>query len=85
MRALGFTSAPGIFRVLGYIAGYGVVVILIATGWMIAAATVGAKQAFNYESTYRALGVCIIGMIISAVFQLMLLVMLFSAFGVTAR
>jgi hypothetical protein len=85
LRALGFASAPGILRVLGFMPGTGLVVLLVATGWMIAAATVGAKQAFNYESTYRALGVCIIGMIISAVFQMIMFIMLFSAFGVTAR
>ena len=85
MRAMGFASAPGILRILGFIPGFGILVVLVATGWMIAAATIGAKLALNYESTYRALGVCIIGMIISAVFQMIMFIMLFSAFGVTAR
>ena len=85
MRALGFASAPGILRVFGLIPGLGMVVLLAATGWMIAAATVGVKQALNYESTSRALGVCIAGMIISAVFQGILFIMLFSAFGVSSE
>ncbi|MCP4630914.1 MAG: hypothetical protein GY850_46515 [bacterium] len=85
MRALGFASAPGILRLLGFIPGLGFVVLLAATGWMIAAATVGVKQALNYESTFRALGVCIIGMIISAVFQGLMFIMLFSAFGVGSK
>ena len=84
MRALGFASAPGVLRVLGFIPGLGLVVLLAATGWMIAAGTVGAKQALNYESTSRALGVCIIGFIISALFQGLMIIMLFSAFGASA-
>jgi hypothetical protein len=85
MRALGFASAPGALRVLGFLPGLGIVVLVAATAWMIAAATVGVKQALNYESTSRALGVCIIGMIISLVFQGLMYIMLFSAFGVTAK
>ena len=85
MRVLGFASAPGVFRVLGFIQGSGLLILLIAASWMVVAATVGVKQALSYESTARALGVCIIGFIISAVFQLMMFVLLFSAFGVAAR
>ena len=85
LRVLGFASAPGILRLLGFIPGLGIVVLLAATGWMIAAATVGVKQALNYESTFRALGVCIIGMIISVVFQGIMFIMLFSAFGVGSK
>jgi len=85
MRVLGFASAPGILRVLGFIPGLGLAVLLAATGLMIAGATVGVKQALNYESTGRALGVCIIGMIISAVFQGLMFIMLFSAFGVASQ
>jgi len=84
MRALGFASAPGVLRVLGFIQGLGLVILMIAATWMVAAATVGVKQALSYESTSRALGVCIIGLIISAVFQLTMFVLLFSAFGVAA-
>ena len=84
MRALGFASAPGVLRALGFLQGFGIAILLIAATWMVAAATVGVKQALNYESTSRALGVCIIGLIISAVFQVFMFVILFSAFGVTA-
>ena len=83
IRAMGFASAPGVLRVLGFLQGLGLVILLIAAAWMVAAATLGAKQALSYESTSRALGVCILGLIISAVFQLMMFVLLFSAFGVS--
>jgi len=85
MRVLGFASAPGVLRVLGFLPGLGIVVLVGSTAWMIATATVGVKQALNYESTSRALGVCIIGMIISLAFQGLMFVILFSAFGVGAN
>ena len=84
LRVIGFACAPGIVRILGFIQGFGLVILLIAATWMLAAASVGVKQALSYESTSRALGVCIIGLIISAVFQLIMFVLLFSAFGVAA-
>ena len=83
LRVIGFACAPGILRILGFIEGLGLIVIFIALSWMVAAATVGVKQALNYESTARALGVCIIGLIISIVFQLIMLVILFQAFPVS--
>ena len=43
------------------------------------------NQALSYESTSRALGVCIIGLIISAVFQGLIFIIMFSAFSVSAR
>ena len=84
MRTLGFASAPGALRVLGFVQGLGLTILLIAAIWMVAAATVGVKQALSYESTSRAMGVCIIGLIISAVFQGLIFILMFSAFGVSA-
>ena len=84
MRTLGFASAPGVLRLLGFVQGLGLTILLIAAIWMVAAATVGVKQALSYESTSRAMGVCIIGLIISAVFQGLIFILMFSAFGVSA-
>jgi hypothetical protein len=84
-RTMGFASAPGVLRVLGFLPGLGIVVLLTASIWMIAAATVGIRQALRYESISRALGVSIIAWIISAVFQALMYVMLFSAFGVPTK
>jgi hypothetical protein len=85
MRALGFASAPGILRVLGFIPGFGLVVLLTAIALMVAAGVIGTKQALNYQSTFRAFGVCTIGLIISVVFQGLLFVILFTAFGVSTK
>ncbi len=84
LRVIGFACAPGILRILGFIEGLGLIVIFIALSWMVAAATVGVKQAMNYESTARALGVCIIGLLISIIFQLIMFVILFQAFPVSS-
>jgi hypothetical protein len=85
MRVLGFASAPGVLRILGFIPNFGIAILAIATVWMLAAATVGVKLALNYRSTGRALGVCILGGMISVLFQGIMFVLLFSAFGVSAR
>ncbi len=83
IRAMGFASAPGVIRLLGFIPGLGIVIIAVATIWMVAAATIAVKQALNFESTYRAAAACIIAWIISALVQMVLFVSLFQAFGVS--
>lgn len=85
MRVLGFACAPGVLRIVGFIPNFGIAIFTIATIWMLASATVGVKLALNYQSTGRALGVCILGGIISIIFQGIMFVILFSAFGVSAR
>ena len=83
IRAMGFASAPGAVRLLGFIPGLGIVVFVGATIWMIVSSTIAVKQALNFENTYRAAAACIIGWIINAFFQLVLFVVLFQAFGVS--
>ena len=85
MRVLGFACAPGVLRIVGFLPNLGIAILAIATIWMLAAATVGVKLALNYQRTARALGVSLIGWIISAVFQGIMFVLLFSAFGVSIR
>ena len=83
IRAMGFASAPGVVRLLGVIPGLGIVILAVATIWMIAASTIAVKQALNFESTYRAAAACIIAWILSAFVQLVLFTALFQAFGVS--
>lgn len=82
---MGFASAPGLVRLLGFVPGLGTVALLAASVWMIAAATVALKQALNFKRTSRALGVSIISWILSALLQGLLYVSLFSVFGVPAN
>jgi len=74
LRTTGFSSSPGLIRVLGIIPGLAGIVFLIAGIWMLVAMVIAIRQALDYQSTLRAVGVCIIGWIIQA----LVLVLFFS-------
>ncbi|MBW2313689.1 MAG: YIP1 family protein [Deltaproteobacteria bacterium] len=67
LRTLGFSSAPGLIRVLGIIPGLGAFVFLVAGVWMLVAMVIAVRQALDYTSTLRAVGVCLIGWSVQAV------------------
>jgi len=67
LRTIGFSSAPGLIRVLGIIPGLTGLVFLITGIWMLVAMIIAVRQALDYTSTFRAIGVCIIGWIVQAV------------------
>ena len=83
MRTMGFACAPGAIRILGILPGLGLVTLVVSSIWMIASATVALKVALNIEKTARAAAACIIGWIIGAIAQAILLVILFQVFGVS--
>lgn len=67
LRTIGFSSAPGVIRVLGIIPGLFPLVSLVAGVWMLVAMVVAVRQALDYQSTWRAIGVCVIGFVIQVV------------------
>jgi hypothetical protein len=77
MRTIGFSSSPGLIRVLGIIPGLAGIVFLGASVWMLVAMVIAVRQALDYKSTLRAIGVCAIGWII----QSLILLLLFSILG----
>jgi hypothetical protein len=77
LRTIGFSSSPGLIRVLGIIPGLAGVVFLVASIWMLVAMVIAVRQALDYKSTLRAVGVCAIGWIIQAV----ILALVFAIFG----
>jgi hypothetical protein len=79
LRTIGFSSSPGIIRVLGIIPGLGGIIFAVAGIWMLIAMIVAIRQALDYQSTWRAVGVCIIGWII----QGLIMGLMFSIFGGT--
>lgn len=83
IRAMGFACAPGVIRLLGIIPHLGIAVLAVSSIWMIVAATIAIKVALNIENTASAAGACIIGWIIGTIAQGLMLVMLFSVFGVS--
>jgi hypothetical protein len=77
LRTLGFASAPGMIRILGIIPPLRNFVFLIASIWMLAAMVVAVRQALDYKSTGRAIGVCFIGWLVQA----FILGLMFAAFS----
>lgn len=77
LRTIGFASSPGLIRVLGIIPGLAEIVFLVASIWMLVATVIAVRQALDYQSTLRAVGVVAIGWII----QMLILVLLFSIFA----
>ena len=66
MRTLGFAQAPGLLRVFGWVPLVGGLVYLVATLWTIASTVVAVRQALDYSSTGRALGVTVLGFAVNA-------------------
>jgi len=61
LRTVGFSSAPGVIQILGVIPVLAEVVFFVAWVWMLVAMVTAVRQALDYESTARAVGVCFIG------------------------
>jgi hypothetical protein len=72
LRTIGFSSSPGLIRILGIIPGITGLVFLAAGVWMLVAMIIAVRQALDYRSTARAVGVCIIGWLIQALFIMLL-------------
>jgi len=81
LRTIGFSSSPGLIRVLGVIPAMQNIVFPIAAIWMLVAMIIAVRQALDYSSTLRAIGVCVIGWIV----QIVMFVLLFSIFGGVTR
>ncbi len=68
LRTIGFSSSPGVIRVLGIIPGLYSVFSLVASVWMLVAMIIAVRQALDYKSTGRAVGVCLIGWLVQVIF-----------------
>ena len=77
LRTIGFSSSPGLLRVFYFVPGIGGFLYLISSFWMLVAMIIAVRQALDYNSTLRAVGVCVIGYVI----QIFVLVLIFSIFG----
>jgi hypothetical protein len=62
LRTIGFSSAPGMLRVLGIVPMLALPVFALTTLWMLVAMIVAVRQALDYQSTARAIGVCTLGL-----------------------
>jgi hypothetical protein len=69
-----------VLRIFGFVPFLGGVISFVASVWMLAAMVVAVRQALDYSSTNRALGVCAIGWLVYVAFA-MLMAMAFGAGG----
>jgi len=64
LRTVGFAMSPGVLRVLGIVPLLGELVFVVTAIWTLIAVVVAVRQALDYRSTGRAVGVCIIGWLV---------------------
>ena len=62
-RTLGFAQSAGVLKVIGFIPVLGPIVFFVASILQLAAMVVAIRQALDYTSTWRAIGVALVGFI----------------------
>ena len=77
LRTIGFASSPGLLRVFGFIPFLSAIIFFATSIWMLVAMVIAVRQALDYTSTLRAVGVCIVGWIL----QMITFMLFFSIFG----
>jgi hypothetical protein len=77
MRTIGFAAAPGMLRVFGVMPQVALPVFILTTLWMLVTMVVAVRQALDYRSTARAVGVCAFG--------LALALLIVAVFGMIAK
>jgi hypothetical protein len=68
LRTTGFSTAPGLLRVLGVVPGLTAPIFAIAALWMLVAMIVAVRQALDYTSTWRAVAACLCAWLLVAAF-----------------
>lgn len=84
LRTTGFSAAPGLLKVLGVVPILGAVVRIAVYVWMLASFVVAVRQALDYQSTGRAIVVCLIGWVVQVVFVFVVAVALIAMIGIGA-
>lgn len=67
LRTIGFSSSPGVLRVFGIIPVLGNILNFLCGIWMLVAMVIAVRQALDYKSTWRAVGVCLIGWLVQVI------------------
>ena len=65
LRTIGFATTPGLLRVLGVYRELTIPVFALTSVWMLVAMIVAVRQALDFTSTTRAIGVCILGWLLA--------------------
>ena len=75
LRTIGFSSAPGLIRVLGVTPDLMTVTFIGSAFWMLACMVVAVKSALDYESLWKAFGVVVVAWLIQAFFLFLVIVL----------
>lgn len=67
LRTVGFAQAPGLFGLLVVIPLVGLFVPFLVAVWIIAATFIAVRQALDYDDTFRAILVCFLAWMVSAI------------------
>ena len=78
LRTIGFSSAPGLVRIFGFTPELMSITFIGSGIWMMVAMVIAVRQALDYESTWRAIGVVVIGFLVQA-FVLILIIRVFGS------
>ena len=73
LRTIGFSSAPGLIRVFGFTPELMSITFIGAGIWMLVAMIIAVRQALDYQSTWRAIGVVIIGFLVQSIVLVIIL------------
>ena len=73
LRTIGFSSAPGWIRIFGFTPELMSITFIFSGIWMLVAMVIAVRQALDYESTWRAIGVVVIGFLVQAIILIMIL------------
>ena len=60
----GVAQSPGLVRMVGILPGVGSLVFSIVSIWMLVTMVIAVRQALDYTSTWRAVGVCLVGWVL---------------------
>jgi hypothetical protein len=71
LRAVGFSNAPGILRLFGVLTPLRELVFFVAGMWSLVALITAVRHALSYTNSWRALGVCVVPLLGSLLFQVM--------------
>lgn len=66
LRCIGFSSSPGVLRILFFIPILGAIIVFIASIWSLVAMVIAVRQALDF-STGRAIATCLVGFIVMVV------------------
>jgi len=75
LRAIGFSSAPGIIRIFGFNESLMTVTFIGSAFWMLACMIVAVRETLNFRSLWKALGVVIIAWFVQAFILLAIVAM----------